>query len=107
MKLYQYYQSFGRMGSIEGAFFLTDAEAEKYKEYTDYLYWNELLGKHSEGYFNFSDETLTAVDLPDDVVELLYNKLGKVLSGPFDFEYFDEMIEERLVEEADEDEDDE
>jgi len=91
MKLYQYYQGFGRMGSIEGAFFLTDAEAEKYKKHTDYLYWNELLGKHSEGYFNFSDETLTAVDL----------------GGPFDFEYFDEMIEERLVEEADEDEDDE
>lgn len=102
MKLYTYHESYGRMGDIEGVFFLTDEEVEKYKTYTKYLYWDEVLGKHSEGYFNFSDETLTAIDLPNETVDLLYEKLGKVVAGPFDFEYFDEMIAERMDEEEDE-----
>jgi hypothetical protein len=106
MKLYTYSESYGRMGTIEGAFFLTDDEVEKYKKYTGYLYWDEELGKHSEGYFNFSDETLTEIDLPKETVDLLYEKLGKVIAGPFDFGYFDEIIAEQL-EEADEYEDDE
>lgn len=105
MKLYTYYEDYGRMGSIEGVFFLTDEEAEKYKTYTEHLYWDELLGKHSEGYFSFSDETLTAIDLPSDTVELLYEKLGKVVSGPFDFEYFDEIIQARIEEDEEEDAD--
>jgi hypothetical protein len=104
MKLYTYSEDYGRMGSIEGVFFLTDEEVEKYKKYTDYFYWDELLGKHSEGYFGFSDETLTAIDLPQETVDLLYEKLGKVVSGPFDFEYFDEVIADRLAEEVDEEE---
>jgi hypothetical protein len=105
MKLYKYYENYGRMGAIEGLFFLTDEEVEKYKEYTDYLYWDELLGKHSEGYFNFSDKTLEAIELPTDVVATLHEKLGKVLSGPFDFEYFDEIIQERIDEDEEEDAD--
>lgn len=106
MKLYRYHENYGRMGSIEGLFFLTDEEVEKYKKYTDYLCWDELLGKHSEGYFSFSDDTLEVIELPENVVATLYEKLGKVLSGPFDFEYFDEVIQERMEEdEEDEDED--
>lgn len=104
MKLYRYYEDYGRMGAIEGLFFLTDKEAEKYKKYSGVIYWDELLGKHSEGYFNFSDDTLEMIELPENVVATLYDKLGKVLSGPFDFEYFDEIIQERMDEEG-EDED--
>jgi len=97
MKLYRYYENCGRMGNIGGLFFLTDDEVERYKTYTEYLWWDELLGKHSEGHFDFSDETLEAIDLPEDVVNLLFEKLGKVVSGPFDFVYFDEMIEENIT----------
>lgn len=106
MKLYKYYENYGRMGAIEGLFFLTDEEVEKYKKYSGAIYWDELLGKHSEGYFNFSDDTLGVIELPENVVATLYEKLGQVLSGPFDFEYFDEIIQERMDEEdAEEDED--
>lgn len=103
MKLYRYYEDYGRMGAIEGLFFLTDEEAKKYKKYSGAIYWDELLGKHSEGYFSFSDDTLEVIELPEDVVATLYEKLGKVLSGPFDFEYFDEIIQESMEEDEDED----
>lgn len=100
MKLYRYYEDCGRMGSIEGLFILTDEEVEKYKEYTDVLYWDELLGKHSEGTYLFNNETLEEIELPEEVVNILLEKIGKVISGPFDFEYFDEMIEESLEDEG-------
>ena len=108
MKLYRYYEDYGRMGSIEGLFFLTDEEAEKYKKHSGAVRWYELLGKHSDGCFSFSDDTLEVIELPEDAVATLYEKLGKVLSGPFDFEYFDEAVQERIDEgeEEDEDEDD-
>jgi len=108
MKLYQYYEDCGRMGSIEGLLILTDEEVEKYKQYTNHLYWDELLGKHSEGNFLFSDDTLTVIDLPVDVVKILHDKIGKVVSGPFDLDYFDELIQEAIDEDGDEweDEDD-
>lgn len=96
MKLYSYYEDCGRMGSIEGMFFLTDEEKARYIEHTGYLWWDELLGKHSEGYFNFSDETLEHIELPEDVNKILYEKIGQVISGPFDFEYLEEQIEEQI-----------
>jgi hypothetical protein len=92
MKLYKYSQDCGRMGSIEGVFFLEPDEAEFLSQYN--LSWDELLGKHSEGYYDFSDETLTEIVLPDGIASILYNAVGKVLSGPFDFDYFKEQIEE-------------
>lgn len=107
MKLYQYYEDCGRMGSIEGLLILTDEEVAKYKQYTNHLYWDELLGKHSEGNFLFSDDTLTVIDIPEDVVEILHDKIGKVVSGPFDLDYFDELIQEAIDEDGDEWEDEE
>lgn len=105
MKLYQYYEDYGRMGSIEGLLILTDDEVTKYKEYTNHLYWDELLGKHSGGNFLFSDDTLTVIDIPEDAVKILHDKIGKVVSGPFDLDYFDELIQEAIENEEDEGED--
>lgn len=93
MELYQYYQDYGRMGAIEGLFFATQEEIGKYSKAS--LCWDELLGKYSEGCYEFSDETLTRVNIPQSVVILLYEQLGKVVSGPFDFDYFDEQIAEQ------------
>lgn len=95
MKLYKYYEDYGRMGSIEGLFFITEEKLNFYKKHTNLLWWDECLGKHSEGYFNFSDETLTLVDIPEGCAKTLRNAIGfDVISGPFDFDYFDEMISE-------------
>lgn len=93
MKLYRYYQDYGRMGAIEGLLIMTDEQKERYSNHE--LWWDELLGKHSEGYYVFSDETLTELNLPYDIVEILFYELGPVVSGPFDFDYFEEQIEEQ------------
>ena len=101
-KLYSYYEDCGRMGAIEGLFLLTDEQKAKYMKYTDCLQWDELLGKHSEGTFQFDDARLTEIELPAEVCDLLFEKIGQVLSGPFDFDYFDEMIVEMGEEDDDE-----
>jgi hypothetical protein len=105
MKLYRYYQDQGRMGAIEGVFFLEDEQLARYKKHSNLLHWSELLGKHSEGEYTFDDTTLTVVDIPDSAAKILYDALGDVISGPFDFEYFDEIIAES--DELDEEEEDE
>lgn len=99
MKLYRYFKDYGRMGSIEGLLILTDEEKEKLEKYSNYLHWDELLGKHSEGVFDFSDETLTEIEIPENVVQILLDNIGQVISGPFDMEYFDEMIDEVILDE--------
>lgn len=108
MKLYSYYKDYGRMGAIDGLLFLTDDQLERYKEYSHVLYWDDLLGKHSEGRYDFSDETLTLIDIPEDVAKVLYKAIGdQVLSGPFDLDYFDEVIAEHKEMEEDDLYDDE
>jgi hypothetical protein len=103
MKLYRYHEDCGRMGSIEGLLFLTQEQLKNYREHSHALYWDELLGKHSEGKFDFSDENLELIDLPEDIIETLYSRLGAVLSGPFDLDYFDEQIEEAKAQESEDD----
>lgn len=107
MKLYRYYDDCGRMGAIEGLLFLTDEQLERYREYSNVLYWDELLGKHSEGTYDFSDETLTLIDISEDVAKVLYKAIGdQVLSGPFDLDYFDEVVAEHKEMEEDDSYDD-
>lgn len=106
MKLYRYYESVGRMGDIEGLLFLTDEEVTKYKEYTHCLWWYEVLGKHSEDNFHFSDTTLSVIELPEEAIKALYDAVGSVVSGPFDLGYFEEQIEEYIESNKDDEEDD-
>lgn len=93
MKLYAYYEDFGRMGSLEGLFFSDEDEIAALKEYP--FWWDELLGKHSEGEFTFNNDTLSTLDVPEDVCLLLYGIFGKVISGDLDFDSFYEQIAEQ------------
>lgn len=93
MKLYSYYEDFGRMGSIESLFFSSQDELEALQNYR--IEWDELLGKHSDGRFDFTDRCVQEIVLPEDVIKVLYENLGKVVSGPLDFDYFIEQIEEQ------------
>lgn len=94
LKLWQYYEDCGRMGSLEGLFIMTEGEL-----YTKYMnrefYWDELLGKHSEGYFNITEDTVTDLEVPSSVLEVLLGKTGRIISGDLDFDYFDEQLSER------------
>jgi len=89
MKLYRYYEDCGRMGSIEGLIFLSKEELKILRG--SRVYWDDLLGKHSEGYFDFSKENLTEVKMSKEASAELFNILGQVVSGPFDLDY---MLEE-------------
>jgi len=92
MKLYRYFEDYGRMGSIEGLLILTEDQITRYQQNTDSLEWYELLGKHSGGTFDFV-ECCSEIPIPEDVVEVLFQNLGSVVSGPFDLEYLDECVE--------------
>ena len=94
MKLYRYFEDYGRMGSLEGLLILTDDQMTRYQQNTDCLYWYELLGKHSEGTFDFTGSCFE-IEVPEDVVKVLFQHLGPVVSGPFDLEYLDECVDEQ------------
>jgi hypothetical protein len=94
MKLYRYFEDYGRMGAIEGLLILTDDQMTRLQQNTDCLYWDELLGKHTGGTFDFV-ECCSEIPIPEDVVKVLSQYLGPVVSGPFDLEYFDELIDEQ------------
>ena len=93
MKLYQYFEDHGRMGSIEGLFFLSDEELKLIRGAR--IYWDELLGKHSEGVFDFSEENLTEIVMTKEAAAELFDTLGQVVSGPFDMEYILEEAKEQ------------
>ena len=92
MKLYRYFEDCGRMGAIEGLFFSNPEELAKLQEH--HLYWFDLLGKHSEGFYDFSKDCVEEINIPEEAAAILYEVMGKVISGPFDFDYFEEYITE-------------
>jgi hypothetical protein len=94
MKLYRYFEDYGRMGVIEGLLILTEAQMKRYQKNTGCLCWDELLGKHSEGTFDFVG-CCSEIPIPEDVVRVLFQHLGSEVSGPFNLEYFDECIDEK------------
>lgn len=93
LRLWQYYEDCGRMGSLECLFIMS--REELFDRYIDRVFWwGELLGKHSEGHFNLSVDTITDLEVPEEVAKVLLGKVGKVISGDLDFDYFDEVLEE-------------
>jgi len=92
LKLWQYYESCGRMGSLEGLFVMSEEDLKKYKN--TQFWWSEVLGKHSEGTFLLCDDTLTDLEVPEEVCKVLLSKFGVAISGDLDFDYFDEQLEE-------------
>ena len=89
MKLYRYSIDYGRMGDIEGVFFSTDEELKTAKGKEVYL--DDVLGKHSEIVFDFDPDILEEIVLPDDVIKILFDAVGKNVSGinPLEFIYED------------------
>ena len=89
LKLYKFYEDFGRMGELEGLF-ITSEEAMQ-NAYGKTAYFGEVLGKHSDISVTISDENVSVVDIPEDVVEVLCQQIGTDLSGlnPLDCIYDD------------------
>ena len=63
--LYEFYEDFGRDGSLNGVFVAEDYEVEKL--YGNEVYFGEILGKHSEIFCNITKENLKEIDDVDDL----------------------------------------
>lgn len=92
MKLYRYYEDFGRMGSLEGMFLATEEEHEHFmgKE----AYESDILGKHSEVHLQFNEETVEEVKLSETTIEEMFEVFGSHISGINPIDYFEQWDEE-------------
>lgn len=68
-RLYKFYWDCGRMGDVEGLFIADEKEVDK--SIGKFVYFGEILGKHSEVDGHLDKEDLEMVDYPEDVLKLL------------------------------------
>ncbi len=67
--IYRFYWGCGRMGDVEGVFI---AKEEDIKNAIDkYVYFGEILGKHSEVYGNLEDKDLTIMSSDPNAIKVL------------------------------------
>lgn len=92
MKLYRYEQDFGRMGSLDGMFFATDEEYDRFMGREGYA--SDILGKHSEVYLEFSEETIEEIPLSETTIEEMFDVLGAHVSGETPLDFFDQWDDE-------------
>lgn len=89
MKIYKFFWDCGRMGNVESLFFSEDKEIES--AIGKYVYFGEILGKHSEVYGKLERKDLTILDLPSDVVSQLFEAVkNKTISGYNPLDYLNE-----------------
>lgn len=90
--LVRFYWDAGRMGSVEGLFITTKAELNK--AYDKYVYFGEILGKHSEvcGTLERSDVEFVSED--QDFIQKLEELLGSDISGYNPLDYIRDEEEE-------------
>ena len=72
-KLYHYNEDY-YYGEVSFFIFATDEEIDKL--YKSSVYWHDKVGKHSEGVYDFSKDTIKFVDIPTESVEVLLKVSG-------------------------------
>lgn len=90
--LVRFYWDCGRTGSVEGLFITTKADLNK--AYDKYVYFGEILGKHSEvcGTLERSDVEFVSED--QDFIQKLEELLGSDISGYNPLDYIQDEEEE-------------
>lgn len=88
LNLYSLYVDFGRMGDIQGLF--ASSEDALQDVYGKKIYLGEVLGKHSEVYFDLQPDMLTKLNVDPDAVKQIVNAVGDTsISGYNPFDYVD------------------
>jgi hypothetical protein len=77
--LYSFYVDCGRMGSLDGLFIATQDEVDK--AIGKYMYFGEVLGKHSEVEGNLEAHEIKLVSDDQEKVDWLLDLLGVSVSG--------------------------
>ncbi|UYD59120.1 hypothetical protein HPMBJEAJ_00005 [Aeromonas phage avDM6] len=79
LKLYRFYWDAGRNGSVEGIFVEDSEVVEKY--IGSYVYFGEILGKHSEVDGTLDREDLEIVTDDQEKIQWLVSLMGYSISG--------------------------
>lgn len=78
-RMYQFEWDCGRSGSVEGIFIATEAEVQD--AIGEYIYFGEILGKHSEVDGVLKETDLEVLDVSQTTIEEMESILGNTLSG--------------------------
>lgn len=87
--LWKFYWNCRRQGSVEGLFVATEEEVKN--AVGEYVYFGEILGKHSEIYGTIEEGEIEKVDVDSDAVEKVTKFLGDSWSGYNPLDYIREM----------------
>jgi hypothetical protein len=73
------------MGTVEGLFI--EKESTVQKAIGSYIYFGEILGKHSEVRGTLGEDDLKTIELPEEAIEILESSIGGNISGynPLDY----------------------
>ena len=78
-KLYKFEVDFGRQGSLDGLFVSNESDFNMIIGKN--VYFGEALGKHSDVEEVMTKEMFEVIELPDEVLDILEEKIGTTLSG--------------------------
>jgi len=87
-KLYKFYVDFGIMGELQGLFVAKETDVKDLikKE----IYFGEVLGKHSDIYFDIEVDQIIEVSDDQELISKLIKIFGRTISGYNPFDYLEE-----------------
>ena len=87
-KLFKFYLDCGRMGGVSGLFISTQDEVDKAigKE----VFFGDILGKYSEINGALEESEITLIEVSDNTIKELEEKIGTTISGYNPLEYIEE-----------------
>ena len=94
LKLYRFYEDFGRHGEIEGLFIEESDFVDKLVKMGVSVTYYDVLGKHSEVTITFDKDTFAVVLDDSGVIDILVKHVGNSLSGINTVDKYVEDLEE-------------
>lgn len=95
--LYSFYVDCGRMGSLDGLFIATQEEVDK--AIGKYMYFGEVLGKHSDVQGTLEAHEITLISSDQEKVDWLLGLIGYSVSGLNPLNYISQDDEDEDEEE--------
>lgn len=90
-KLYRFEWVFSRDGDVSGLFIEDENKVESY--IGKFVYFGEILGKHSDVRGTLEKDDLIVIDVSEVVINELLEKTGKTISGYNPIDYIEDSEE--------------
>lgn len=91
-KLYKFYWDCGRAGDLEGVFIAEEKTIAD--SIGSEVYFGEVLGKHSDVHGTLDEDDLEIIDMSEELLSELKEKLGRTISGYNPLNYIEEDEDE-------------